>query len=243
MESSVEDRHLENSRQNMFHGPDAVKARRIVQRSQFGQIINRLLNFWRDSNRSAVTLTTVDDTMTDGVQVGDFLQRSRLTSLQVGQNSGQSFLVFLQGQLFSNLGLSVASQNQPRGHGRPINATLGQQHFTFCFKQTEFEAAGPGVANENLHVSKATSALSSCRPYSHQELSGVSSRASASLCGGCRPLVGRARHRHAGHQRPHSTLSLRGTFAFSESTMIALREKNRNDFAGLEFEFTSSQPG
>src|SRR5277367_4117620 len=125
MESSVENRHLDNPRQNMIHSSDAVEARRIVQRSQFGQIINRLLYLRRDSNRGGVTLTTMDDAMTDGVQVGDVLQWSRLASLQAGQYPRQSFLVFLQGQLLLNLGLSVASQHHPCGQGRPINASFG----------------------------------------------------------------------------------------------------------------------
>ena len=86
--------------------------------------------------------------MTDGINLLECRQRGAGNRSKHIQDSPDGLVVPANAKLFPDLRLPLASQNQPSRPGRPINAALGQNLLGLGFKEAEFEAAGPRVANQ-----------------------------------------------------------------------------------------------
>jgi hypothetical protein len=67
--------------------------------------------------------------------------------------------MLLEFQFFTNLRLARAPKHQASRLGRPVDASLGQEHLFVRLKEAELEAAGTGVANEHFHGSFSGSAV------------------------------------------------------------------------------------
>ena len=71
---------------------------------------------------------------------------------QIRQDAPKGFVVFAQVQLIPKLRLAWAPKNQSCRRRRPMNAALGQKHLLLALKKAELEAAGTGIAYEDLHA-------------------------------------------------------------------------------------------
>src|SRR5712672_1948263 len=71
MKSSIKHGHLRNRWQDFLDCSNALQAGRIVQRREFGQFTDRLLNLRGDPHRGSVTIAAVNNSMADNIYVID----------------------------------------------------------------------------------------------------------------------------------------------------------------------------